>query len=84
MQPRLGDARKLVAGGLVKRLKADGAIATFEVQGTGTRHRVTLAGEQESCTCPWFSKYLGQRGPCKHILAASLVRDGLEEASVGR
>lgn len=72
MQPRLGNARKLVEGGLVKRLR-DGV--AFEVQGTGTVHRVDLAGDRETCTCPWFSKYLGQRGPCKHILAASLAQD---------
>jgi hypothetical protein len=74
MQPRLGNARKLVEAGKVRRL-GDPAAATFEVEGTGTVHRVRLAGEQPNCTCPWFSKYQGQRGPCKHVLAATLVLD---------
>ena len=26
-----------------------------------------------SCTCEWWLRYLGQRGPCKHVLAATLV-----------
>jgi hypothetical protein len=72
MQPRLGNARKLIEAGQVKCLP-DGA--TYEVQGTGTIHRVHLSADQQSCTCPWFSKYLGQRGPCKHILAASIVQE---------
>ena len=76
MQPRLGNARKLVENGLVRQLPGgDPPVSTFEVQGTGTVHRVRLSGEQQHCTCPWFSKYQGQRGPCKHILAASLILD---------
>nr|WP_243857231.1 SWIM zinc finger family protein [Sphingomonas leidyi] len=79
MQPRLGNARKLVDGGLVRRLPDDDrAVATFEVQGTGTLHRVRICEDHQSCTCPWFSKYQGQRGPCKHILAASIVAEDAE------
>lgn len=79
MQPRLGNARKLVSNGLIRPLPgADQDAATFEVQGTGTMHRVRIAGDHQSCTCPWFSKYQGRRGPCKHILAASLVMDDAE------
>ncbi len=82
MQPRLGNARKLVEGGLVRRLASgDPAAPTFEVQGTGTVHRVRMSADQPSCTCPWFSKFQGQRGPCKHILAASLMLDEADEAA---
>jgi hypothetical protein len=82
MQPRLGNARKLVEAGHVRRVRdGGGQTATFEVQGTGTVHRVSVSDEHESCTCPWFSKYQGQRGPCKHILAASIA---LEADPVGR
>lgn len=78
MQPRLGNARKLIEDGLVRRVAGDPAVTTYEVQGTGTIHRVRLAGDQHNCTCPWFSKYQGQRGPCKHILAASLAQEDTE------
>jgi hypothetical protein len=81
MQPRLGNARKLVADGKVRLLRSAGGVTTeYEVQGTGTVHRVRLSEEQDRCTCPWFSKYLGQRGPCKHILAASLMTDDPSQA----
>lgn len=82
MQPRLGNARKLVEGGLVRRLlRNDQGTAVFEVQGTGTVHQVRIAEEQQSCTCPWFSKYQGQRGPCKHVLAASIFEEEAEAAA---
>lgn len=81
MQPRLGNARKLVENGLVRRVAdADRDSMVFEVQGTGTMHRVRIAGDRENCTCPWFSKYQGQRGPCKHILAASILAEDAETA----
>ena len=60
------------------RVSEGDSAATYEVEGTGTIHRVRLDEEQDRCTCPWFSKYLGQRGPCKHILAANLVAEGQE------
>jgi hypothetical protein len=33
-----------------------------------------------SCTCAWWARYRGGRGPCKHILAAQLHRRRTEEA----
>ena len=84
MQPRLGNARKLVANGLVRCLSgSDLEAVTFEVQGTGTAHRVRLGVKEQSCTCPWFSKYQGQRGPCKHVLAASLLQEEIEGSGAG-
>jgi len=77
MQPRLSNARKLIEDGQVRRL-GEPAAMVFEVQGAGALHRVRLSAEQPSCTCPWFSRYQGQRGPCKHILAASLLAEDLE------
>ena len=74
MQPRLGDARRLVEESKVRSLGEAGGVVSFEVQGAGTAHRVRLSEAQDACTCPWFSKHQGQRGPCKHILAASLVQ----------
>lgn len=78
MQPRLGNARQLIEAGKVRPLGGGEGGGTFAVQGTGTEHRVRLSEEQDACTCPWFSKHQGQRGPCKHILAASLVQQGAD------
>ena len=74
LQPRLKAARKLVEAGGITPANADGL--AYAVPGTGTTHRVKLNEGGDTCTCPWFSKYLGERGPCKHILAANLVHEG--------
>ena len=69
--PRLGGARALVAANAVTRT-ADGAV----VGEKGTGHRVTFGGAdgaEDLCTCPWWGKYRGTRGPCKHVLAARIV-----------
>jgi hypothetical protein len=62
LHPRLRDARKLVAAGEVR------------VDGDATwvgRQRV----RGETCTCEWWGRYQGGRGPCKHVIAAGLVRE---------
>ncbi len=82
LQPRLRSARKLVADGRVRLAdKLDGQQHVL-VGGTDVEHVVKLQDLQDSgdrCTCRWFSKYQGQRGPCKHILAARIVAEGDDE-----
>ena len=81
LQPRLQDARELLATGGVAIL-ADLGEGDFDVgvQGTGVRHHVRLRADGDRCTCPWFSKYQGERGPCKHVLAARMFVDDDKEA----
>ena len=94
LQPRLRDARRLAAAGGV-RVEAgatgsseggseaqgsdptDGLVAW--VAGSGVEHRVRIGPEGASCTCPWFGRHRGERGPCKHVLAVQLVAMGLED-----
>ena len=71
MNPRLLDAKELVAEGKV-HLEGEGA----RVESGDLEHRVTFATDGDSCTCPWWGKYAGTRGPCKHVLAARLAADG--------
>ncbi|HPF39045.1 MAG TPA: SWIM zinc finger family protein [Phycisphaerae bacterium] len=73
LQPRLRAARKLLDDRKVQLLTRDGNDADAQVTGTGVQHQVRLRGDDATCTCPWYSKYLGQRGPCKHILATRLL-----------
>jgi hypothetical protein len=81
LQPRLQGARKLLAEDRVEVLTrlADGG-ADVAVGGTNVTHHVRLRSDGDRCTCPWFSKYQGKRGPCKHILAASILVDDEGEA----
>jgi hypothetical protein len=73
LHPRLLAAKKLLgeAGVEIGGLAAGEPTEVF-VTGSGVVHRVRFDGEEARCTCPWFSKYEGARGPCKHVLAAQM------------
>jgi hypothetical protein len=72
MNPRLRNARALVAAGAVT-LDPDGATVRVEDR----VHRVRLVdGTGAGCTCPWWAEYRGSRGRCKHVLAAELAVRG--------
>ena len=75
MHPRLAGARKLLAQDGVQIVSRSADRAEALVAGSGVTHRVRLGGEGDRCTCPWFSKHRGSRGPCKHLLAAQLKLD---------
>lgn len=67
MNPRLLQARQLLDDGKV-HIEAGSA----RVESVDLEHRVTFGPDGDRCTCPWWGKYSGTRGPCKHILAARL------------
>jgi hypothetical protein len=71
MHPRLRDATALVAAGAI-RLDGDSAY----VRSGDSEHVVRRCDDGDRCTCPWFAKHKGARGPCKHVLAVDLVRRG--------
>ncbi|MFE2914975.1 DprA-like winged helix domain-containing protein [Kitasatospora indigofera] len=71
--PRLRAARALHAAGAV-RLEPGGTLATVTVEDHLQRVRTDERG-QASCTCLWWARYRGGRGPCKHVLAVGLARE---------
>ncbi|NYI04488.1 SWIM zinc finger family protein [Allostreptomyces psammosilenae] len=78
--PRLRDARALVEAGAV-RLEA-GGLATVTVDDHHHRVRADAAGRL-SCTCLWWARYRGGRGPCKHALAVRIQRRAATDGSAG-
>ncbi|MEO1241051.1 MAG: SWIM zinc finger family protein [Pseudomonadota bacterium] len=78
MQPRLKSARKLIEEEQIHLRKSEQDTAHYDVAGAGTTHQVRLTPEGDDCTCPWFSKNQGKRGPCKHVLAAQIVHEKSE------
>ncbi len=78
LQPRLVDARKLVASSGVRIEQHDPATGQVDaaVSGTDVEHLVRLAPERDRCTCPWYAKHRNDRGPCKHILAVQITLEG--------
>ncbi|MFI2606855.1 SWIM zinc finger family protein [Kitasatospora sp. NPDC018619] len=78
--PRLRAARALVEAGAV-RLEAGGATAVVTVDDHLQRVRSDASGRL-SCTCLWWARYRGGRGPCKHALAVAMVREPADAAGV--
>jgi hypothetical protein len=70
MQPRLIDARRLVSEGSVRIISDDGA----SVRSDEATYTVRSTVDGATCTCTWFAKHRGERGPCKHVLAVALAR----------
>jgi len=72
-QGRLEGARELAANTAVTPVPGAGPDQVFEVLSEDAVYRVTvMAGGEWRCTCPWYGKHRGQRGPCKHFLAVRL------------
>ena len=69
LNPRLKDAEKLLEENKVDvTLQTDNRIEA-RVEGSGVKHTVIIEGDKVRCTCTWFSRHQGERGPCKHVLA---------------
>lgn len=79
LNPRMKNAEKLIEGGKVEILNNTKERTEARVEGSGVHHTVILEEDKERCTCEWFSKYQGERGPCKHVLAVKkLVNNELQ------
>lgn len=72
MHPRMAGARALLDHGAVALVRSKPFEAS--VESGGVQHRVSEIGGDLACTCPWFGKHQGARGPCKHVLAAETFR----------
>lgn len=69
LHPRLAGARRLVETGAVT---LDGDHAAH-VRSRDVTHRVSGLPDAPRCTCPWYGRHAGDRGPCKHVLAATIA-----------
>ena len=68
MHPRLAGARALVSSGSVVPGEGGALVRSGDAD-----HRVTFASPHDICTCPWWGRHRGTRGPCKHVLAARMA-----------
>lgn len=81
--PRLRNARALVAEGKVTLTPGGAEVVSGGADpddlflednaAPPSGHRVTFASPYDTCTCRWWGKHQGTRGPCKHVLAARIV-----------
>lgn len=78
MHPRLQSAKKLIEQKAVTLLTTEGQSnqkLSSSIKSGDINHQVTIEGENERCTCLWYAKHQGNRGPCKHILATYLMSE---------
>jgi hypothetical protein len=75
-QPRYKNAQRLIDDARVEVLgqsNVDGeSLVECSVEGDSCNYFVRLQSRGDTCTCPWFNRYQGNRGSCKHVLAAKL------------
>ncbi len=67
--PRLRDARRLLEEDAVRTTAEGWTVASGE-----HRHWVVRDGDGYRCSCLWWAKYGGRRGPCKHVLAVTITQ----------
>lgn len=79
LQPRLINARKLIAEDKVRPGRRDKQQSEWFVAGSGVEHRVRLLDDDARCSCPWFAKHGNTRGPCKHILAIQILSEEVDD-----
>ena len=75
LQPRLVNARKLIADGKVRIASHTPERTEAFVTGTDVEHFVRIGETESKCTCPWYAKHQGERGPCKHVLAVQMMME---------
>jgi hypothetical protein len=78
LHPRLKAARELADQQGVRIVRQDGQGVEAYVKGSGVEHRVRLGAGDARCSCPWYAKNQGDRGPCKHVLAVQIMLEGSE------
>nr|BFE60960.1 SWIM zinc finger domain-containing protein [Dactylosporangium thailandense] len=74
--PRLVGARTLAESGAVTfdgPASAEGVTAATVRSGAETYRVRVLRDGTMTCTCPWWGKHRGTRGPCKHALAVTIA-----------
>lgn len=73
LNPRLKNAKKLIDNEDIQIITKRYNYIEANVKGTGVTHKVILDGENQHCTCDWFTTYQGKRGICKHILGVKMI-----------
>jgi predicted nucleic acid-binding Zn finger protein len=82
LQPRIVNARKLLDNGGIRMTRQNKDQTEAFVQGTDVEHFVRISETESKCTCTWYAKHQGQRGPCKHILAVQLFLEQKEQDKI--
>lgn len=75
LNPRIKGAEKLISEGKVSIISQTDNRIEARVEGSGVSHTVVIDEKGARCTCAWYSKHLGERGSCKHVLAVLKIKN---------
>lgn len=76
LHPRLDAAERLISEDALIAQPREGDLARVLVRSKGAEYHVRLLHSgDDRCTCPWYGRHQGDRGPCKHVLAARLLQE---------
>lgn len=78
LNPRYKGALQLIKKNKIEIVDASSDHTEMKIQGSGVIHKIILMPEKNRCTCTWFAEYQGDRGDCKHILAAKILKNSSE------
>ncbi len=78
LNPRLKNAKKLVAQNHVSITQNEAGTIEAKVLGSESYHIVMIKQGAPQCTCQWFTKHGVSRGLCKHILAVKMKLGDIE------
>ncbi len=73
LHPRMKKARQLVDEKSVRLVPGNEGEYEAYVKGSSGDHFIQVSQDSCRCTCDWFAKNQGERGPCSHILAAEIA-----------
>lgn len=79
LHPRMQKAREIVHDSGVRLSRKNGGEIEAYIKGSQGDHYVQITADNFRCTCDWFAKHQGERGPCSHVLAAELCAQAEEE-----
>ena len=86
LQPRFKNAQRLLDNErveLIKPLGVGDTVVEAKVIGDHCEYYVKLHPDGDTCTCPWYSRYQGSRGTCKHVLAVRMFARQSSDANEG-
>jgi hypothetical protein len=73
LNPRLKNAKKLVAENDIEFVKKSDNYVEANVKGSGVTHKIIIENDEAKCTCDWYTNHRGKRGFCKHVLAVKMM-----------
>lgn len=73
LHPRMIKAREIFKQKFVRLNPENNGTIDAHVKGRTGEHFVQISADSSRCTCDWFAKNQGQRGPCSHILAVEIA-----------